>query len=112
MNLAEMKFESMNVWKVKKTNAGRQLCRCIHINSLKIVDMNMLSAFSDQGRQPHWSEIMQTVPGSLLPAVVRPAPFTNFCLNVSSLKIKGITPLNNCGSRPSLAISRKGGCNV
>lgn len=60
---------------IQVINAGRQLLVCIHRYFLKNVDMNVLSAFSDQGRQPQWSEIMKTVSGSLLPATVRPAPF-------------------------------------
>ncbi|HCC5976576.1 TPA: hypothetical protein M5879_003755 [Citrobacter koseri] len=60
---------------IQVINAGRQLLVCIHRYFLKNVDMNVLSAFSDQGRQPQWSEIVKTVSGSLLPATVRPAPF-------------------------------------
>ncbi|WP_235424006.1 hypothetical protein [Citrobacter koseri] len=56
---------------IQVINAGRQLLVCIHRYFLKNVDMNVLSAFSDQGRQPQWSEIVKTVSGSLLPA----APF-------------------------------------
>ncbi|HAU5602772.1 TPA: hypothetical protein JD320_001940 [Citrobacter koseri] len=60
---------------IQVINAGRQLLVCIHRYFLKNVDMNVLSAFSDQVRQPQWSEIVKTVSGSLLPATVRPAPF-------------------------------------
>lgn len=105
-------FECVIVRKVKKINAGRHLCICVHINSLKIVDMNMLSAFSDQRRQPHWSEIVQTVPGSFLPATVRPAPFTYVFFNVSSLKIKDILSPENSVTSLSIVTSHQRGSHV
>lgn len=76
----EVKFQRVSLNKINAGRqlsmcaAGRQVCMCIHRSSFKNVDMNMLSALSDQGRQTYRSEIVQAASGGLLPATVRPAP--------------------------------------
>ncbi|TXE56508.1 hypothetical protein FOT57_11995 [Serratia ureilytica] len=59
-------------------NVGRQLFICVHVFSLvNVMNINVLSAPLDRGRQTYRSEIVQAVQGMIPLAVVRPAPL--FC---------------------------------
>lgn len=59
-------------------NAGRQLFVCIHgVSLIYVMNINVLSAPLDRGRQTYRSEIVQTVQGMIPLTVVRPAPL--FC---------------------------------
>lgn len=113
----EVKFQRVSL---NRINAGRQLTMCaggrqvrmsIHRYVLKIVDMNMLSASSDQSGETRWSEIVQTASGSLLPAAVRLAPFTYVCINVNSLKRKALSESGKVAKFISVAF-RQGGAYV
>lgn len=59
-------------------NVGRQLFICIHVFSFMfLMNIDVLSAPLDRGRQTCRSEIVQTVQGMIPLTVVRPAPL--FC---------------------------------
>ncbi len=63
-------------------NVGRQLFVCIHISSsICHMNINVLSAPLDRGRQTYRSEIVQAVSGSVTLVVVRPAPFFSYPVN-------------------------------
>lgn len=60
-------------------NVGRQLFVCVHVFSLvNVMNINVLSAPLDRGRQTYRSEIVQTVQGMIPLVVVRPAPLFSF----------------------------------
>ncbi|MBJ9260190.1 hypothetical protein I5495_22930 [Citrobacter amalonaticus] len=65
------------VKKFKVINAGQQLFIRIHGVSSEnmLMNMRLLSAYSDRGRQTHRSEVMRAASGILSLATVRPAPF-------------------------------------
>lgn len=71
-------FCMMSAFIFSVINAGQQLFVCIHTSSsICHMNINVLSAPLDRGRQTYRSEIVQTVQGMIPLAVVRPAPL--FC---------------------------------